>query len=557
MREAEELEKYLGEISKATSPMNLQHILSNAHHQNQSSHVDHAYGHASCVTQGMNGMYGGGDDDDGGGGYECLKHTYACASSPLSGFSSRSHGSSSSLFSGGGSRSFSDIGPPSPPQFEDLKPHWVSGDGLCWDFKRASDSNLIDYYNLSRDFSKMNIGVEQEGVSPFPFGNRHYDQSPNGAGQRRGFSDSGGFNVSLRRNPVKFEEVSPAVVEMQHHPRMANLLGQRYLPTQSDRLFSRSEFRSSAIGPQLCGDNVVSNNNSPMGFVVPHVSSSLDNPSLSDNLFYPSRKRMDLFKARDSFYAPNMVQLPQLLPHYDQENIIHYQPPMPNERIKMPLCARMPQGSVESFTREDGLIVRGEGISYGMNKNARQRGHSRKSLQHEIGAGKSKEKRSSHLLDHAAVQDSCRSPMMYCPSLLPRSLSEARGNIYHMAKDQQGCRFLQRMFEEGTALDVLIIFEEIVDQVVELMMNPFGNYLMQKLLEVCNDAQRMRILQTVTKEPGELVRISLNTHGYVHTYVLPLSYYSAGLFKQFILFVSALEWSRSWLRQLKKSGRFS
>lgn len=93
------------------------------------------------------------------------------------------------------------------------------------------------------------------------------------------------------------------------------------------------------------------------------------------------------------------------------------------------------------------------------------------------------------------------------------SLAEVRGYISFMAKDQYGCRFLQRVFDEGTLKDVQIIFNEIIDQVLDLMVNPFGNYLVQKLLGVCNEEQRMQILLVVTKEPEYLVKISLNTHG--------------------------------------------
>ncbi|EPS63432.1 hypothetical protein M569_11350, partial [Genlisea aurea] len=93
------------------------------------------------------------------------------------------------------------------------------------------------------------------------------------------------------------------------------------------------------------------------------------------------------------------------------------------------------------------------------------------------------------------------------------SLAEVRGYIYHMAKDQHGCRFLQRVFDEGTSQDVQMIFDEINAHSIELMMNPFGNYLMQKLLEICNEDQIMVILLRVTAVPGDLVRISLNTHG--------------------------------------------
>lgn len=94
------------------------------------------------------------------------------------------------------------------------------------------------------------------------------------------------------------------------------------------------------------------------------------------------------------------------------------------------------------------------------------------------------------------------------------SLAEFQGCIYFLAKDQYGCRFLQRMFDEGTtSQDVRIVFDGVIDHAVELMMDPFGNYLMQKLLEVCNEEQRMQIVIMVTREPGQLVRISFNTYG--------------------------------------------
>ncbi|XP_010492702.2 PREDICTED: putative pumilio homolog 8, chloroplastic [Camelina sativa] len=82
-----------------------------------------------------------------------------------------------------------------------------------------------------------------------------------------------------------------------------------------------------------------------------------------------------------------------------------------------------------------------------------------------------------------------------------------------MAKDQHGCRFLQRIFEDGSGLDAMIIFNELIPHVVELMMDPFGNYLMQKLLDVCNEEQRTQIILMVTSEPGQLIRISLNAYG--------------------------------------------
>ncbi|KAH0765056.1 hypothetical protein KY285_000927 [Solanum tuberosum] len=92
-------------------------------------------------------------------------------------------------------------------------------------------------------------------------------------------------------------------------------------------------------------------------------------------------------------------------------------------------------------------------------------------------------------------------------------IDDFAGRIYLMAKDQNGCRFLQRKFAEGSSEDVEKIFPEIIVHIVELMIDPFGNYLVQKLLEVCNEGQRMQILRAITRIAGDLVRISCDMHG--------------------------------------------
>ncbi|XP_016469600.1 pumilio homolog 12-like [Nicotiana tabacum] len=92
-------------------------------------------------------------------------------------------------------------------------------------------------------------------------------------------------------------------------------------------------------------------------------------------------------------------------------------------------------------------------------------------------------------------------------------IDDFAGRIYLMAKDQNGCRFLQRKFAEGTSEHVEKIFPEIIVHIVELMIDPFGNYLVQKLLEVCNEDQRMQILHAITRKAGDLVMISCDMHG--------------------------------------------
>ncbi|KAH7683503.1 Translational repressor Pumilio/PUF3 and related RNA-binding proteins (Puf superfamily) protein [Dioscorea alata] len=89
---------------------------------------------------------------------------------------------------------------------------------------------------------------------------------------------------------------------------------------------------------------------------------------------------------------------------------------------------------------------------------------------------------------------------------------DVEGYISYLAKDQHGCRFLQRKFDDGKD-QVDKIFNGIINNVAELMIDPFGNYLMQKLFDVCSEEQRMSVILILTKYPDELVRISLNIHG--------------------------------------------
>ncbi|KAI8086686.1 armadillo-type protein [Halteromyces radiatus] len=93
------------------------------------------------------------------------------------------------------------------------------------------------------------------------------------------------------------------------------------------------------------------------------------------------------------------------------------------------------------------------------------------------------------------------------------SLDDFKGHLYELAKDQNGCRFLQRKIEDTSQNNnqaILAIYEEIHGHFVELMTNSFGNYLCQKLLERCDNEQRDTIVEIVAPD---IVNISLNMHG--------------------------------------------
>lgn len=91
------------------------------------------------------------------------------------------------------------------------------------------------------------------------------------------------------------------------------------------------------------------------------------------------------------------------------------------------------------------------------------------------------------------------------------SMVNIYGSVNLMGKDQIGCRFLQKLVDEGLFVDAL--FLEIINHVVELSMDPFGNYLVQKLLEACDEDQRTTMVSVLTSRPTELLKICLNNYG--------------------------------------------
>ncbi|KAG8097178.1 hypothetical protein GUJ93_ZPchr0013g34819 [Zizania palustris] len=80
------------------------------------------------------------------------------------------------------------------------------------------------------------------------------------------------------------------------------------------------------------------------------------------------------------------------------------------------------------------------------------------------------------------------------------NMARIKRKIYLMAKHKIGCRFLQQKFEQGKRY-VDAIFEGIVDRIAELMTNSFANGLVHKLLDVCDEEQRTRIIAVLAEDP--------------------------------------------------------
>lgn len=75
-------------------------------------------------------------------------------------------------------------------------------------------------------------------------------------------------------------------------------------------------------------------------------------------------------------------------------------------------------------------------------------------------------------------------------------------NAFILAKDQSGCRRLQKKIDEQTESGNLRFFEELLDSLMEhigdLMKDSFANYLCQKFFKNASEDKVNTILRSVS-----------------------------------------------------------
>ena len=84
------------------------------------------------------------------------------------------------------------------------------------------------------------------------------------------------------------------------------------------------------------------------------------------------------------------------------------------------------------------------------------------------------------------------------------------GQIRRLSRDQVGCRLVQQALDEEGPMAATLIMNEGLPFWGEAMVDPFGNYLFQKILEKVTPEERIMLVKTVSPR---LVNASLNLHG--------------------------------------------
>jgi Pumilio-family RNA binding repeat len=100
---------------------------------------------------------------------------------------------------------------------------------------------------------------------------------------------------------------------------------------------------------------------------------------------------------------------------------------------------------------------------------------------------------------------------LYAPTQQQRPPLEALvGQIRRLSRDQVGCRLVQQALDEEGPAAATMILDEGLPFWGEAMIDPFGNYLFQKILERITPEERIVLVGSVS---SRLVNASLNLHG--------------------------------------------
>lgn len=84
------------------------------------------------------------------------------------------------------------------------------------------------------------------------------------------------------------------------------------------------------------------------------------------------------------------------------------------------------------------------------------------------------------------------------------------GQVRRLSRDQVGCRLVQQALDEEGPMAATLILNEGLPFWGEALVDPFGNYLFQKILEKITPEERVMLVKSVSTR---LVNASLNLHG--------------------------------------------
>lgn len=89
-------------------------------------------------------------------------------------------------------------------------------------------------------------------------------------------------------------------------------------------------------------------------------------------------------------------------------------------------------------------------------------------------------------------------------------IEELASNLFVLAKDQGGCRYLQKLLDEDPQGVTKVLYQPLVENILKLVNDPFGNYLIQKMFPSMTQEQIHQIIYIFSPH---FYDIGANPHG--------------------------------------------
>lgn len=91
-------------------------------------------------------------------------------------------------------------------------------------------------------------------------------------------------------------------------------------------------------------------------------------------------------------------------------------------------------------------------------------------------------------------------------------LSAKSADLYHFIVTQKGSRDVQGILKKFTENDVDILIAKLSQYISEIMLDKYGNYFIQRLIQNCSPHQREEILKSIEKNFTQIACDSFGTH---------------------------------------------
>ena len=93
---------------------------------------------------------------------------------------------------------------------------------------------------------------------------------------------------------------------------------------------------------------------------------------------------------------------------------------------------------------------------------------------------------------------------------MDKPLSYLAKNLNLLGKDQGACRYLQNLLDDHPLETIQYLYDPLCENILQLITDQFGNYLIQKIILYLNEEQLFKIMQIISQNFFE---ICINTYG--------------------------------------------